>query len=242
MIKGIYHAAAGMIPRMNQQETVGNNLANVTTTGFKADQRYFRTTLDNKLLQGGAFGQPVPLTAEQAPLVTDFSQGALAETRNALDIAINGQGFFSIETEDSVSYSRNGNFSINGENELVNAQGYRVLGEDGPIHIHGRDLVVRANGEIVVDGKTIATLKIAGFDPAVELKRNGHGYFIPVPEVDPEKPEKIELRPGFLEDSNVDPISEMIQMIELNRNYESCQKAIQAQDETLKLAVNDLAK
>jgi len=242
MVKGIYHAAAGMLPRMNQQETVGNNLANVNTTGFKGDKRYFRTALNNSLLQGGAFGQPIPMNEEQNTLVTDFSQGAFSETRNPLDIAINGDGFFCFETGDVVSYSRNGNFMINAENELVNTIGYRVLGEEGIIRITGKEIVVRATGEIVVDGKTAGTLKIADFEQPYSLKRNGYGYFIPDPAADPSSAEKFELRQGFLEDSNVDPISEMIQMIELNRNYESCQKAIQAQDETLKLAVNDLPK
>lgn len=242
MIKGIYHAAAGMLPRMNQQETVGNNLANANTTGFKADQRYFRTALNNLILQGGAFGQPIPLTEDQISLVTDFSQGAFTETRNTLDFAINGNGFFSIETGDSASYTRNGNFTLNGEGELVNIRGFRVLGEEGPIRINGRDISVRGDGQIIVDGKTVAKLKIVDFEQPYNLKRNGYGYFIPEDNADPSEPTTMDLRQGFLENSNVDPISEMIQMIELNRNYESCQKAIQAQDETLKLAVNDLPR
>jgi len=242
MIKGIYHAAAGMLPRMNQQETVGNNLANVNTTGFKADKRFFRTTLNNRMLQGGAFGQPIPLTEEEAPLVTDFSQGAFSETRNPLDVAINGDGFFVIETGDTVSYSRNGNFALNAESELINTHGYRVLGEEGVIRITGKDVTIRPTGEVIVDGKTVGTIKLVDFEKPYELKRNGYGYFIPDPPTDPITPEVYEMRQGFLEDSNVDPIEEMIQMIELNRNYESCQKAIQAQDETLKLAVNDLPK
>ncbi|MBM3328389.1 MAG: flagellar basal-body rod protein FlgF [Calditrichaeota bacterium] len=242
MIKGIYHAAAGMLPRMNQQETVGNNLANVNTSGFKADKRYFRTALNNHLLQGGEHGQPVKLGDKEVSLVTDFSQGTFAETRNVLDVAINGEGFFCIETGDSVSYSRNGNFAVNGEGELVNTSGHRVLGQEGVIRISSANVVIRAEGAVVVDGKTVANLKIADFEQPYELSRNGWGYFVPTTPQDPTDAAGYELRQGFLENSNVDPIVEMLEMIELNRNYESCQKAIQAQDDTLRLAVNEMAK
>ncbi len=242
MIKGIYNAAAGMIPSMNQQETVGNNLANVNTTGFKADQRYFRTALNSSLLQGGGFGQPVKMNEDQISLRTDFTQGAFSETRNPLDCSIDGEGFFTIETGDTVSYTRNGSFALNAEGELVSNQGYRVMGEGGAIKIIGRDVTIRFNGDVIVDGKTAGTLKIVDFEQPYDLQRNGYGLFLPGNGDEGFKPEKLELRQGFLEDSNVDPISEMLQMIELNRNYESCQKSIQSQDETLKLAVNELPK
>ncbi len=242
MVKGIYHAAAGMLPTMNQQETVGNNLANVNTTGFKADKRYFRTALNSSLLQSGRNGQAVKLNEDKFSLTTDFSQGSYSETRNPLDVAINGDGFFAFETGETVSYSRNGSFAVNGEGELVNNRGYRVLSEEGLIRVNGKDVTIRDNGEIVVDGKSSGKLKIVDFEQPYTLKRNGFGYFVPENNDAGFRPDSLELRQGFLEDSNVDPIGEMIQMIELNRNYESCQKSIQAQDETLKLAVNELPK
>jgi len=242
MIKGIYHAAAGMLPRMNQQETVGNNLANVNTTGFKADKRFFRTALNSSLLQGGGFGQPVQLNEDQFSLTTDFSQGAFTETRNPLDVAINGDGFIAVETGDVISYTRNGSFAISAEGELVNNRGYRVMGEEGPIKVVGKEVTIRYSGEVIIDGKSAGTLKIVDFEQPYNLKRNGFGYFVPDGDAEGFRPDNLELRQGFLEDSNVDPISEMLQMIELNRNYESCQKAIQTQDESLKLAVNELPR
>ncbi len=242
MIKGIYHAAAGMLPRMNQQETVGNNLANVNTTGFKADKRFFRTALNSSLLQGGGFGQPMQLNEDQFSLTTDFEQGAFSETRNPLDIAIDGDGFIAIETDETISYTRNGSFAISGEGELVNNRGYRVMGEEGPIKVIGKDVTIRPTGELIVDGKISGTIKVVDFEKPYVLKRNGYGYFVPQEGQEGSAPEKFEVKQGFLEDSNVDPISEMLQMIELNRNYESCQKAIQTQDDSLKLAVNELPK
>ncbi len=242
MIKGIYHAAAGMLPRMTQLDTVSNNLANVNTTGFKANRRYFRTTLNNLLLQGGPHGEPIRLSEDKYYLATDFSQGPLVETRNPLDIAINGSGFFVLETGDTESYTRNGNFTINSEGELVNHLNYRVMGEEGPITAVGREVVIRETGEVFVDGRLAGTIRIVDFEEPYRLRRNGYGYFIPVQGSEAIQAEQFGVMQGHLENSNVNPVAEMVRMIELNRSYESCQRAIHAQDETLKLAVNELAR
>ena len=231
-----------MIPRQNKQETVGNNLANVNTAGFKGDKRYFRTNLNSNMLQGGPFGEPLKLTDDEFSLITDFSQGPLIETRNPLNIALNGDGFFVIETGEMVGYTRNGNFAINAEGEMVNLRGDRLMSESGPIQIIGREVIIRTDGGVVVDGSLVGTIKIVDFEQPYTLKRNGFGYFIPDPPAEGFTPEKFHLQQGFIENSNVDAISEMIQMIELNRNYESCQKSIHAQDESLKQAVNEIAR
>jgi len=241
MIKGLYHAAAGMLPRMNQQETVGNNLANVNTTGFKADHRFFQTELNNTIIQSGQYGEIQEFSEDEVSLVTDFSQGSLSETRNPLDIAINGDGFFVLETGDINSFTRNGNFMVNAEGELVNSRDYKVLGENGPITIVGREVVISADGSVVVDGVLIDKIKIVDFEEPYDLRRNGFGYFIPTVNFEEIDSENMTIKQGFLENSNVDPIAEMVRMIELNRNYESCQKAIHAQDTSLGLAVNQIA-
>ncbi|MFC2150521.1 flagellar basal-body rod protein FlgF [Calditrichota bacterium] len=241
MIKGIFHSAAGMSPRMSQQEVVANNLANVNTTGFKADFRHFRAALNNKLLQGGDFGEPVKTTEELFFLQTDFSSGPIDQTRNPLDVAIVGKGFFAIETGEVTSYTRNGNFKINQDYELTDQRGYRVLGEAGPIRINGQNLRIKDNGEVYVDDELVDTLRIVDFEEPYPLKRNGYGYFVPNRPVDTITPEEIKMEQGALERSNVNPILQMTAMIELNRDYESCQKAIQAQDETLGKAVNEIA-
>ncbi len=240
MIKGIFHSAAGMMPRMSQQEVVANNLANINTTGFKSDYRRFRTTLNNLLLQGGPGGEPISLTEEMFYLQTDFSSGSVIKTHNPLDLAIVGKGFFNLETGDVVSYSRNGNLTLNQDNELINNQGYIVLGEAGPIRITGTDVLVLSNGDVVVDGERIDTIKITYFNEPLPLRRNGYGYFVPTIQTEGFAPEDLKIEQGALEASNVDPILMMIQMIELNRDYESCQKAVHAQDETLKKVINEL--
>ncbi len=230
-----------MLPRMNQQETVGNNLANVNTTGFKSDDRFFQTELNSSIIQSGQFGELQEFSEEQVSLRTNFNQGSLAETRNPLDVALNGDGFFAIETGETTSYTRNGNFMVNSEGELVNSRNYKVLGENGPITVTGKKVIISGDGSFIVDGEIVGKLKIVDFEEPYDLRRNGFGYFIPTEKTEEVDPEELSIKQGFLENSNVDPISEMVKMIELNRNYESCQKAIHAQDSSLQQAVNQIA-
>lgn len=226
---------------MSQQETVANNLANVNTTGFKADYRRFRANLDNKILQGGPNGEPMTMTEDMFFLQTDFEPGALNKTRNPLDVAINGDGFFAIETGETISYSRNGNFQINKDYELTNNKGHRVLGENGPIRITGDSVMINSNGGVIVDGEFLDTIRVVDFPKPYELGRNGYGYFVPTGASEPITPEETRVEQGMLESSNVNPIMQMTAMIELNRDYESCQKAIHAQEETLSKVVNEIA-
>ena len=242
MIKGIYHVAAGMLPREAQQEAISNNLANVNTTGFKAVRRLFRTTLDNRLLQGGPGGTPLKPAGEEYYLQTDLSQGSLDRTHNPLDIAISGSGFFAVETGDGVFYTRNGNFKLNNDNELVNNLGHTVQGEGGVIVIEGSEVVIKENGNVIVDGNSVDQLRIVDFQQPDDLKRNGFGYFMPADPTTTINAENYRIMQGHLEKSNVNVVRTMVEMIELNRIYEALQKSMHAQDETLKAAVNEVAK
>jgi flagellar basal-body rod protein FlgG len=241
MIKGIYNAAAGMIPRESQLEAVSNNLANANTTGFKADRRYFRTVLNNKLLQGGEDGNPVKLPEEMYYLGTDQSAGSLEKTGNPLDVSISGKGFFVVETSDGAGYTRNGNFRLNDDNELVNGEGFHVLGENGTVVIKGNNVAISEQGEIEVDGSVIDRLQVVDFQKPYTLRRNGYGLFVPELEEQPIPAEDFKMMQGYLENSNVNIVSEMVLMIELNHVYEALQKAITANDETLRMAVNEIA-
>jgi len=241
MIKGIYTSAAGMIARQTELEAVSNNLANVNTTGYKADRRLFRATITGELLQG----KSPDWRADNAPFYeinTDFTAGALTQTGNPLDIAIGGKGFFAVETEAGVAYTRNGNFSLNADNELINAQGHRMLGESGPIRIDGKQVAVAENGDLFVDGVNAGRLMVVDFAEPYKLKRMEGGYFVPEEGTEAIPAEAPRLQQGRIESANIDPVAEMVRMIELNRAFESCQKAVQAQDETLKLAVSEIAR
>lgn len=242
MVKGIKHAAAGMISRMRQQEAISNNLANVNTTGYKANRVIFSHEINSAMLRNSYPTRPGQGGGDYYFLNMDLTQGALQDTRNPLDVAIGGSGFLVIESGESFGYTRNGNFSLNEENELINGQGHRVQGVDGAIRITGSDVVIRESGEVVVDGRVAGRIRVVDFPSDTQLKRNADGYFIPEGEIEPVTSENSRIMQGKLEKSNVNPVRAMVQMIELNRNFEALQKAIHAQNETLRIATNEIVK
>ena len=237
MIKGIYISAASMSPRMFRQEVAANNLANINTVGFKRD-RIFLTTLvqaDQALSQQetGIAGQ----------IITDYEEGPLNRTGNPLDLALMGDGFFTVDTPQGVRYTRNGHFALNIDGQLVTSEGFSVLGEDGPVVIQGENVLIGEDGEITVDGKVVDRLLITDFEKPYHLKKLGDSLFVPRSDGEAEGiAENVVMRQGFLEGSNVRAVEEMVRMITLYRNYESDQKAIQYQNEVLGKAVNEVGR
>lgn len=237
MIKGIYTSAASMAPRMFRQEVAANNLANINTAGFKKDRFFLRTLVqaDQTLSQQetGIAGQ----------IITDYEEGPLNHSGNPLDLALRGEGFFTVDTPQGVRYTRNGHFALNTDGQLVTSEGFVVLGEDGPVEIHGEHVLIGENGEITVDGNVVDRLLITAFEKPYNLKKLGNSLFVPRSEGEAEGiAEHVVVRQGFLEGSNVHAVEEMIRMISLSRNYESDQKAIQYQDEALGKAVNEVGR
>ena len=164
-----------------------------------------------------------------AGIYTDFSEGSIKETGNSLDLAINGEGFFVVNTPDGPRYTRSGNFSLNGANMLSTQDGYPVMGENGPVIIEGGTVTIDPDGRVIVDGEEVNRLRIVDFPKPYNLKKIGNNLF----EADGAIPAtNYSISQGFLEMSNVDQIKEMVSMIEILRGYESYRKVINAIDET----------
>ena len=242
MIRGIYTSASGMVPTMTRQTVAANNLANVNTTGFKRDRAFIRfmPDLDTSLQRGrGVLSQQ----AETGEVITDFGQGPLRQTGGELDVAIKGQGFFVVDTPQGTRYTRNGNFMMNANGQLVTAQGFVVQGEGGPIEPGTGEVIIQQNGEILADGDTIDTLMIVDFQQPYRLAKLGNSLFVPLDPADRGTPvEEPSVKQGFLEQANVNIIEEMVNMMQIYRNYESDQRAIRYQDETLSKAVNEVGR
>jgi flagellar basal-body rod protein FlgF len=234
MIEGIYTSASGMFPRRAQLEVIANNLANVNTVGYKRDKLLFRRILDSNLaLQGQSLGME--------EIITDFHQGGLDPTDNNLDFAVVGDGFFTIQTPEGIRYTRSGNFSLNQEGQLVTPDGYPVMGEKGTIVLERTDIVVNEKGEVLEKGAVIDRFLITDFPQPYQLVKTGRNLFRPQDPLDAGTPASgFRLKQGFLEESNVRAIEEMVEMVVLFRNYEADQKAIRYQDESLSKAVNEL--
>lgn len=241
MLKGIAAAASGMIPRVKKQEAIANNLANSVTAGFKRDRVFFEalSRAQAKLMKGEADWQMPP----QAVGAIDFSQGTMEHTGHVLDFALAGDGFFTVSTPEGERYTRNGHFDISTAGVLTTSDGNPVLGTNGPITMPPGVISVSAAGAVSVDGRDVGNLRIVRFaDPNV-LVRAGSALFAPGnATVKPEEGPTLAVRQGYLEGSNVSTIEEMVDMISTYRFFETGQKAILMQDETLGKAVNELGR
>ncbi len=240
MITGIYIAAAGMASQMDRQDTISNNLANCNSPGFKRSEvgfsAYSLTTdeVGKKTAQGrhteftkttgvcnSPYTLPVPFLRQ------DRSQGLMEKTNTPAHLAIDGAGCFVVRTPQGDRLSRNGSFRVSDSGELVTQEGYPVLGQDGAVHITGSSWGVEPDGSVKSDGVVIDRLQIR---PGPGDPSEGDGF------------EPGRVIQGALESSNANPIREMVQMISGVRAYEAGQRLIQALDQTLDKAINQLGR
>ncbi|MDD4599870.1 MAG: flagellar basal-body rod protein FlgF [Negativicutes bacterium] len=247
MIRGIYAAASGMVAESTRNDVTANNLANANTAGFKKDiavSRDFASVLIQRINDGqsaptiGSLGSGSQIDE----VATIHSGGAIRETGNDFDMALDGQGFFVIQTPNGLRYTRNGSFSRSGEGELVTGDGHRVLGQNGrPIAIAGDKLTVAADGAISVDGLELNRLQVVGFANEKQLTKEGNSLYAAPNGVQAQQAAAT-VNQGYLEMSNVNIVAEMINMITGFRAYEVNGKSVQAHDQLLDKAVNEVGR
>jgi len=173
---------------------------------------------------------------------SDMTGGTLRHTGNPLDLALEGSGFFAVETPAGLRYTRDGRFTLDGEGWLVTAEGHRVLGEAGPIQIQGTEVHVTEEGEIWVDGAPVAVLALRDFPEPQGLLREGSSLWAATEASGPAQPAEARVHGGYLEESNVNVVMAMVELIAAYRAYEANQRVIQAFDQTLGKAVNELGR
>ena len=238
MIKGIYTSAQAMRQGILRQEITANNLANATTTGFKRD-RLFAQELTS------AQGQSVtsdPLSKDVSKW-TEFTPGAFVPTSDPLDFALQSKGFFVVSDGQNQYYTRNGHFTQNSEGQLVDVQGRTVQGEGGNITLPHGLVTTSSSGEISVDGTVVDRLRVVQFENPQTLQKASGSAFVKSAQTTAEAPvDSPVVRQGFLENSNVDTVKEMVEMISTSRNYEINAKLLTSQDDTLRQTVNDIGK
>jgi flagellar basal-body rod protein FlgF len=228
VLKGIDRLAADMTARITRQDILAENLANVSTPGFKT-QRLFMSILNESVRSSGR----VPDVREYG-VYTDFSQGPIDVTGRPLDFAIRGDGFFAIETATGEKYTRAGNFTLDEEGTLITNNGDAVMGTSGPITIEGQNFVVSAEGKVIVDESEVGAIKVVTFQRPAGLIRKGN-YFEAGGQA-PVESEMVETQvlQGALERANVNPIDEMVNMIAVYRGFEADQATIRMQHESAK--------
>ncbi|GAB6107636.1 flagellar hook-basal body protein [Fusibacter bizertensis] len=355
MVKGLYIGASSMITNINKMDVIGNNLANVNTTGFKKDSvevesfnarlltringsmypiesgsgkvkqtqsgdeitattenGYFRVQTENGInysksliffkdadgylrtikkniggtvnfLKGDlVLGKNGPInigdgdftldengkimvdgTVKDQLLIginandvgtisagikgyyvmTNFEQGQLEATNSPFDLAIRGNGFFTVSTSKGDYYTRDGVFTINNANELVDLNGAKLIGLDGPITVNSENFAVNEFGEVIQDGEITDKIKMTAFSNVGDIYKVGTGYYLEQPTMTGERIDfDGEIVQGYREQSNSDAVTEMISLIEMNRNYETSQKVITTIDDMIGKCVTELGR
>ncbi|MDA3899507.1 MAG: flagellar hook-basal body protein [Spirochaetes bacterium] len=276
MVRGIYTGASGMISQQAKMDVIANNLANVDKTAFKKDTTIFKAFPDMIIRRINDDGVGIVPTGsyDSMPYVgklgtgvevnevfTQFEQGSLQRTESQFDLALEGEGFFTVMTERGERYIRNGSFTINDEGILMTHNGNPVMGENGIIRVQKHNFVVKENGEIVVnrdltdepvvgqnenewqDQVVVDKLKIVDFEYKRHLKKAGTSMYMETEESGPALPPlDLKIRQGFLEKSNVNIVRGMVEMIEVQRSYEANQKSVLTADQTLGKLINEVGR
>ena len=235
---GLYAAVTGAAIQAQRLEILANNLANVSTTGFKKD------LLALQVVEGSS-RTPSP-SADLVGIyraVTDFSQGSLNRTGNPLDLAVEGPGFFEILTPDGPRYTREGRFTRDALNRLVTSDGEPVMGDGGPLVLDGSEIVMGSDGEVTVDGIPAGRIRIVHFkDTGLLAKVGGNLYENRGGEGNLDAGAASSVLQGYVEISNVNQVREMIGLIEVSRAYETYQKVIQSMDEASRMVQERLGR
>jgi len=231
---GMSSAASALRYWERRQEVASNNLANVSTDGFKG-QRVFARMVEGAL--------PV------ADAATDFTPGAVHATGNPYDVALEGQGFMSVQTANGERLSRGGTLKIDDAGMLVDSAGNPVLGEHGPIQVAPRgskgaveNLQISSSGVVKMGNTEVGRMRLQTLAPNVELAREGNGLYVPPQNTKSLSSNTAVVRQGALEESNVTPVSEMVDMIAIQRAYTAVQKAMTTLDATRGIATTELGR
>jgi flagellar basal-body rod protein FlgF len=232
-------------------DVVANNIANLNTTGFKADNVVFQ-----EFLMPGARANQFAGSDRQLSFVQDratwldLSQGPVEHTGNPLDVAISGNAFLTVQTPRGERYTRNGALQINAQGQLVTSEGLQVIGQNGPIVFqpNDRDISIGVDGLISVrEGQNTTDsqrgkLKLATFDQPQRLQKDGASTYVAPAGVTPQVPTNARVSQGAIEKSNVKSVMEMTRMVEVTRAYTQIASMLQSQSDTRKSAIDRLAE
>jgi flagellar basal-body rod protein FlgF len=233
-----------------QMDVVANNVANVNTTGYKADRSLFEEFLNTRAHEDNFVGRDRRLSfVQDRGTFKDFAQGPLEQTKNPLDIAIEGNGFLVVQTPAGERYTRDGGLQINNQGQLVNASGYQVLGTPGPIVFQQTDkqVTIAPDGNItVLEGNNRidsvrGKLRVVSFADAQKLVKEGSNLYSAGAGAAAQPDIKSVVRQGFIEKSNVNSVAEMSRMIEVTRAYTQISAMLQQQGDLRKSALDKLA-
>lgn len=257
MQDSMYSALFGALSNEHRLNSITNNLANVNTTGYKKDELAFKDTFimfaHDQIMEPVAtvrskklFPEPIHIAKPRlAVSKTDFSQGSLKVTGGPLDVALHGEGFFKVQTPDGEYVTRNGHFRQTADGTLVTEQGWPVLGTGGPITLPANAKVtIDDAGQVFNGNEVVGQLQVVTYENLDVLEKRGRNLFQPRPGANAAEipAEGTTVAQGFLETSNVEVVTEMVNMIEAQRQFEAYTKVMQSTDTLDKDAIQRVAK
>lgn len=257
MVRGLYTAYTGMVAEQNRLDVISNNLANSATTGYKKKaitNQAFEQMLAIKIRDGSEayLDRPVgtmSLGTKTGEVYTDYSQGSLRETGNTYDLAIEGPGFFRMRVTNphgngTMKYMRDGNFNYTADGYVVDANGNHLQGENGDVQVptDAAEVAIKNDGSIFADGVLVDRITLYDFEDYDYLEQWGDNMYNPVEGATMVEEVNSSIIQGYTEQSNVNVVSEMVNMITVTRAYEAGQKTIQSIDGMIDKAVNSVGR
>jgi len=241
MDSGSYAACAGLLARSQQLDLAAQDLANANSTGYRSQQTTFRSVLARKSVSS-SWSDSVNAFGVLGDTRVLRRAGNLEATGNPLDMGIEGNGFFAVETPHGMQYTRSGQFRLAGDRALVTREGYPVTGAQGPIHLPEGALSISSDGTLSVDGALAGKIRVVEFPATSTLRAEGGSYYTAPPNA--EQPAvSSAVRQGTLEGSNVDPVTSAVQLIDIERTAQMLQNALTTFHSNFdRVAAQDLAK
>lgn len=215
-------------------DEVSHNIANLHTTGYR--KQFMLVPEFEQLVNTNQ--REVQTNISTVPLQR---QGTLDKTGRLLDFAISGEGFFTIETENGIRYTRRGDFHLNPQGELETFDGQRVILDGAALSLENEQVRVTADGTIYQNNKPVGKLRLTNFLPETKLQASGHGYFI-ADEGENKTDAVCHIQQGFLEQSNVKTVDEMMDMVRISRHFETSQRLMRLSDDLLGKAISQLGE
>jgi flagellar basal-body rod protein FlgF len=233
-----------------QMNIIANNVANVNTNGYKADQSLFEEHLNSGAHEDNFIGRDRRVSyVQDRGSYKDLAQGPSQKTDNPLDVTIDGDGFLAVQTPNGERYTRDGNLHLNNVGQLVTSSGDAVLGTSGPIVFQptDHDINISPDGTVtVLEGVSTTDsirgkLRLASFTDAQKLAKQGYNLYAAGDAGAPQADTKSTIQQGYIEKSNVNAVSEMGRMVDVMRTYQQVANMLQQQSDLHKSAIEKLA-
>ncbi len=225
-LHGIINSARSLSYYTKLQNAVANNLANAGSAGYKADR------VTARMLAGQT--QPIAVNT------LDLAQGNIRDTGRSLDVALQGSGFLVVDTPNGERFTRGGSLALDASGQLVDQHGNAVLGTDGPLILHGKQIDIQPDGTVSVDGKAVGQLRLETLKDPGALKKEGAGLF--VSDTPGEPGTGLSVQQGSLEDANVDPLMGTVDLINIQRAYTANIDALKAMDSVMATVTSDVGR